>query len=100
MVLGRPRLDGPVAFISIYNSDGSEAAACGNGMRCVVKRLFEATGKTSATFETGAGLLNCWQGADGLYTVDLGPPKFGWKDIPLGEEVRDTRAIEPQSGPV
>src|ERR1700724_2162119 len=50
---------------------GSEAAACGNGMRCVARRLFEATGQTQATFETKAGLLNCWQGASGdLYTVD------------------------------
>jgi len=37
------------------------------------------------------GLLNCWQGPSGdLYTVDMGPPKFGWNDIPLAEEFRDT----------
>src|ERR1700732_917661 len=100
MVLQRPRLDGTEAFIRIYNNDGSEAGACGNGMRCVARRLFEATGKTAATFETRAGLLNCWQGADGLYTVDMGPPKFGWKDIPLAEEFRDTRYIELQVGPI
>ena len=44
------------------------------------------------TFETRAGLLNCWQGpAPDLYTVDMGAPKFGWQDIPLAEEFRDTR---------
>src|SRR6202140_5015173 len=76
MVLQPPRLDGTEAFIRIYNSDGSEAAACGNGMRCVVKRLFEATGQTDVSFETKAGLLNCWQGPSAdLYTVDMGPPK-------------------------
>src|ERR1700733_4382965 len=100
MVLRPPRLAGTEAFIRIYNNDGSEAAACGNGMRCVVKRLFEATGQTSATFETRAGLLNCWQGEADLYTVDMGPPKFGWKDIPLAEEFRDTRSIELQIGPI
>src|SRR6476661_869901 len=83
MLLQPPRLPGTEAFIRIYNNDGSEAAACGNGMRCVARRLFEATGQTAATFETAAGLLNCWQGADGLYTVDMGPPKFAWQDIPL-----------------
>src|ERR1700704_2963154 len=93
MVLHPPRLEGTEAFIRIYNKDGSEAAACGNGMRCVARRLFEDTGQTAATFETKAGLLNCWQGADRLYTVDMGPPKFGWKDIPLAEEFRDTRSI-------
>ena len=101
MVLERPRLEGTEAFIRIYNNDGSEAGACGNGMRCVVRRLFEATGQTSAAFETKAGLLSCWQGASpGLYTVDMGAPKFGWQDIPLAEEFRDTRYIELQIGPI
>ncbi len=100
MLLQPPRIKGTEAFIRIYNSDGSEAAACGNGMRCVARRLFEATGQTAATFETKAGLLNCWQGANGLYTVDMGPPKFAWQDIPLAEEFRDTRSIELQIGPI
>jgi len=101
MVLQPPRLAGTEAFIRIYNHDGSEAAACGNGMRCVARRLFEATGQTKATFETKAGLLNCWQGpSSDLYTVDMGSPKFGWKEIPLAEEFRDTRSIELQIGPI
>ena len=67
----------------------------------MVRRLFEATGQTAVTFETRAGLLNCWQGPQpDLYTVDMGPPKFGWKDIPLAEEFRDTRSIELQIGPI
>ena len=49
MVLQPPRLAGTEAFIRIYNNDGSEAGACGNGMRCVVRRLFEKTGQTAVT---------------------------------------------------
>jgi diaminopimelate epimerase len=101
MVLQPPRLQGTDAFIRIYNNDGSEPAACGNGMRCVARRVFEAGSQTAASFETGAGLVNCWQGPSrDLYTVDMGPPKFGWKDIPLAEEFRDTRSIELQIGPI
>src|SRR3981189_1613515 len=101
MVLQPPRLPGTESFIRIYNNDGSEAAACGNGMRCVARRLFEKTGRTQVTFETRAGLLNCWRGpSDDLYTVDMGQPKFGWQDIPLAEEFRDTRSIELQIGPI
>jgi diaminopimelate epimerase len=100
MLLQPARLEGTEAFIRIYNNDGSEAAACGNGMRCVARRLFEQSGQTAATFETRAGLLNCWQASEGRYTVDMGPPKFGWKDIPLAEEFRDTRSIELQIGPI
>ncbi|MEH2511311.1 diaminopimelate epimerase [Nitrobacteraceae bacterium AZCC 1564] len=101
MVLHAPRTQGTSAFIRIYNNDGSEAAACGNGMRCVARQVFEETGKDALTFETRAGVLNCWLGpSPGLFTVDMGAPKFGWKDIPLAEEFRDTRSIELQIGPI
>ncbi len=101
MVLHAPRTQGTSAFIKIYNNDGSEAAACGNGMRCVARQVFEETGKDALTFETRAGVLNCWQGpSPGLFTVDMGTPKFGWQDIPLAEEFRDTRSIELQIGPI
>jgi diaminopimelate epimerase len=101
MLLQQPRLTGTEAFIRIYNNDGSEAGACGNGMRCVARQLFERTGKTAATFQTSAGLLNCWRGpSEGLYSVDMGAPKFSWQDIPLAEEFRDTRGIELQIGPI
>jgi diaminopimelate epimerase len=101
MVLEAPRLAGTDAFVRIFNNDGSEAGACGNGMRCVASQVFAATGKPALTFETKGGLLNCWRGPEqGLYTVDMGPPKFGWQDIPLAEEFRDTRFIELQIGPI
>ena len=58
-------------------------------------------GRPRSTFETAAGLLNAWQGpAPDLYTVDMGAPRFGWQDIPLAEEFRDTRDIELQIGPI
>ena len=101
MVLHAPRTGGTDAFVRIYNSDGSESAACGNGMRCIASLLAKETGKTALAFETKAGLLNCWTAATpGHFTVDMGKPRFGWKDIPLAEEFRDTRAIELQIGPI
>ncbi len=100
MALYPPRSPGTEAFIRIYNNDGSEAGACGNGMRCVASLVSEQTGKSKLTFETNAGVLNCWKGEDGLFTVDMGKPKFAWNEIPLAEEFRDTRAIELQIGPI
>ena len=89
------------AFVRIYNNDGSEAGACGNGMRCVADVLFQETAKAVLTFETKAGLLNCWKGAQPrVSTVDMGMPRFAWNEIPLAEEFRDTRAIELQIGPI
>jgi diaminopimelate epimerase len=101
MALYPARTAGTHAYVKIFNNDGSEAQACGNGMRCVARREFAATGKTALTFETRAGIVNCWQGpSSDLYKVDMGPPRLGWKDIPLAEEFRDTRGIELQIGPI
>ncbi len=100
MALYAPRTPGTDAFIRIYNNDGSEAGACGNGMRCVADLVAKESGKSTLTFETTSGILNCWKGADGLFTVDMGPPRFAWNEIPLAEEFRDTRAIELQIGPI
>jgi diaminopimelate epimerase len=100
MVLYSPCTPGTDAFIRIYNNDGSEAGACGNGMRCVADVAAKESGKDTFTFETTAGILNCWKGADGLFTVDMGIPHFKWNEIPLAEEFRDTRAIELQIGPI
>ncbi len=88
MALYPPRTPGTDAFVRIYNNDGSEAGACGNGMRCVADIVFRQTGKPALTFETPAGLINCWKGETPLVsTVDMGAPKFGWQDIPLAEEI-------------
>ena len=100
MALYAPRTPGTDAFIRIYNNDGSEAGACGNGMRCVADVVSRENGKADLTFETKAGILNCRKGVDGLFTVDMGPPRFKWNEIPLAEEFRDTRAIELQIGPI
>src|SRR6185295_11218577 len=68
MALYPPRSPGTDAFIRIYNNDGSEAGACGNGMRCVADLVAKESGKDTLTFETSAGILNCWKGADGMFT--------------------------------
>ena len=100
MVLQPPRLEGTEAFIRIYNNDGSEAGACGNGMRCVASLIGKESGKDRLSFEVDGRVLGAWKNADGLFTVDMGAPRFAWNEIPLAEEFRDTRAIELQIGPI
>jgi diaminopimelate epimerase len=98
MALYAPRTPGTDAFVRIYNNDGSESGACGNGMRCVADLLAKESGKDAMTFETKAGIINCWKAAE-LFTVDMGAPRFRWDEIPLAEKF-DTRAIELQIGPI
>jgi diaminopimelate epimerase len=100
MAIYPPRTAETDVFVRIFNNDGSEAGACGNGMRCVADILFKESHKTVLTVETRAGLLKCWQGETALTsTVDMGPPRFKWNEIPLAEEFYDTRTIELQIGP-
>jgi diaminopimelate epimerase len=98
MALYPPR-QGADASIRIYNSDGSEAGACGNGMRCVAALISAGTGKTKLAFETAAGIVRCWQAGGGLFTVDMGKPRLRWDEIPLAQEFADTRYIELEVGP-
>lgn len=100
MALYPPRTPGTDAFVRIYNNDGSEAGACGNGMRCVCDLVAREAGRDRLTFETTSGILNCWKGEGGRFTVDMGKPRFAWNEIPLAEEFRDTRQIELQIGPI
>jgi diaminopimelate epimerase len=101
MAIYPPRTAHADAFVRIFNNDGSEAGACGNGMRCVADILFKESRKTSLTVETRAGQLNCWQGTMPLTsTIDMGLPRLRWDEIPLAERFDDTRRIELQIGPV
>jgi len=100
MAIHDPKTPGTIAYVDIVNSDGSRAQACGNGMRCVVQALSAETGQHAFTFETVAGILTAEEHADGLISVDMGRPRFGWQDIPLAEPFADTRFIELQIGPI
>jgi len=62
----------------IFNQDGSEVEACGNATRCVP--LFVGR---DVLIETKAGLLRAGRDGD-LVGVDMGEPRFGWEQIPLG----------------
>ena len=100
MAIHDQRTPGTSNYIEIINADGSLAEACGNGMRCVVQALSVETGKKHFVFETLAGILSGEEREDGLITVDMGRPRFGWEEIPLAEEFADTTGIELQIGPI
>lgn len=100
MVLHTARTPGTQSYVRIYNADGSEAGACGSGMRCVGWLLAKDLGQADFKVETTAGVLDVHVESDAAITVDMGEPRFDWQQIPLAEEFRDTRAIELQVGPI
>src|SRR5690606_23846424 len=77
---------------------GSLSGACGNGTRCVAWALTRGGGDR-VLLETGAGLLDCRRAGHDRFTVDMGAPRLGWREIPLAREIDDTSAVElPEAG--
>ena len=76
------------AFMRIRNPDGTEAGACGNATRCVATLLATETGQTEITIQTISGLLPARLlparfDSDIRVTVDMGPARLDWTEIPL-----------------
>jgi diaminopimelate epimerase len=93
MVMADPRRRDELAYVTIYNNDGSLSGACGNGTRCVADRLARETGATEFSVETVAGMIACERLGEWAYRVDMGAPRLGWREIPLAHEVADTRRV-------
>ena len=86
------------AFMRVWNADGGEVGACGNGARCVAWLIMEAAGRDEARIDTAAGVLEARRAEGGLITVDMGAPGLGWRDIPLAREM-GTREIDLEIEP-
>lgn len=84
-----PKSAGADIFMRIYNPDGTEAQACGNGTRCVAHMWMRENKRTACVIETMAGLLACRMVENDMVQVDMGVPRLNWDQIPLAEE-RDT----------
>ncbi len=105
MVLHDPVTPGTDAYLRIYNTDGSESGACGNGTRCVAWAMMSDPVMArphgdALTLETKAGLLPVKRVDSQVFTVDMGAPRLRWDEIPLRDPFQDTRAIELQIGPI
>lgn len=76
---------GAYARARIYNSDGTEAEACGNATRCVALLLFEETGVNELGIEINFEILHCERAGENI-SVQMGKISFDWDKIPLSQE--------------
>ena len=76
----------------IFNADGGEVQQCGNGARCFARFVYDQglTDKRAIRVETASGIIEPRLEADGLVTVNMGPPRFVPDQIPF---VADAEAV-------
>ncbi len=99
LIIIEPAIAGDAdAFMRIHNADGGEVSACGNAARCVASLIMAAAGRSDAVIETAAGRLIAAAGGDQV-SVDLGPARTAWSEIPLAEAV-DTLHLPVAHGPL
>ncbi|MBT3358226.1 MAG: diaminopimelate epimerase [Rhodospirillales bacterium] len=104
LIIMEPPRDGAAdVFMRIRNADGSEVEACGNATRCVASTVMKERGANTIVIETVVGLLHATAAADDggndLITVDMGPVRLDWQDIPLAQAM-DTLHLGIEEGPL
>lgn len=78
-----------------YNSDGSTAQMCGNGMRCFTKYCIDnkLVDKKAFSVETLAGIIKPELLENGLIKVNMGKPVLEDKKIPFWNENGEHKLI-------
>ena len=73
--------------IKIYNPDGIEATACGNGARCVAYLIFQENKQKNISIKTKERVLSAEVVDKQNVKINMGKPKFGWEEVPLSESM-------------
>jgi diaminopimelate epimerase len=73
--------------ITIFNSDGSEVSACGNGSRCIAYLLGKDLNTKKITLKTNNRLLDAKIVGDLDVELAMGKPIFEWDRIPLSKKI-------------
>ena len=73
--------------ITIFNSDGGEVSACGNGSRCVAYLLSKDLNIKEIKLKTNNRLLNAKIVGGSDVQLEMGKPLFEWHEIPLKKKL-------------
>ena len=73
--------------IKIFNSDGIETSACGNGVRCIAYLISQENKKNKLSIKTNERLLKAEITGKQNVKINMGKAKFNWEEIPLRKKM-------------
>ena len=74
------------AFMRIWNCDGEEVGACGNGTRAAAWAMMRREPAAEVCIDTQGGVLRARPASQFVISVDMGKPRLGWAEIPLARQ--------------
>ena len=78
--------------IKIFNPDGIEVSACGNGARCIAYLIFQENKQKKISIKTKERVLTAQIVGKQNVKINMGKPKFEWEEVPLSESM-DTKKV-------
>ena len=85
--------DGKEYPIKIFNSDGIEVSACGNGVRCIAYLIYQEKKDKSIAIKTNERVLFAEIVGEKNVKINMGKPKFSWNEIPLIQKMNTQEII-------
>ena len=79
--------EGNIYPIKIFNPDGIEVTACGNGARCVAYLISQENKQKKISIKTKERVLSAEVIGKQNVKINMGKPKFGWEEVPLSESM-------------
>ena len=85
--------DGKEYPIKIFNSDGIEVSACGNGVRCIAYLISQEKKEKRIKIKTNERALFAEIVSEKNVKINMGKPKFSWNEIPLSRKMNTQEII-------
>ena len=82
--------------IKIFNPDGIEVNACGNGARCIAYLINQENKQKNISIKTKERVLRAEIVGKKNVKINMGKPKFGWEDVPLSKNMNTKELIKAQ----